>query len=348
MKKRYKIILLVLITGILSAEYGHYGDAYILAGRSSQSVAMGGTGLTSLNGITSVISNPAGLIGYRDKEIFTQFNNVFGLAFQNSIGISMPYGDYQIGALVNTVGVQLYRRDDIINGISSINDRRDYVREFLGTETFYDMESALLLSIARETPVNIKMGWSYDRFVIRIQYGANLKFIYKRLDGHSALGAGLDAGVRFMIPGNEVFYIKRLGVISLGLNMENFIKSPVVWFNNPYIDYGNMRLLGGIALHQPVKALSSEVRFALDGYVFESRFFPYSGIRFGMQWKVKDFLDIRFGKDLSGVSGGAGLKLPVMNGKMKLDYTIQYHEINWSHLISLSYYWGETKQETGE
>jgi hypothetical protein len=340
MKNIIKIIALSLIISVSFADYGYYGDAFILAGKSSQSIAMGGTGLTSLNGISSIISNPAGLAGYRQKEIYSQYNNLYGLATQNSIGFSMPYGNYQIGAIVNTVGVQLYRRDDIITNIPNINDRREYVRDFLDLESFYDFEGAALLSIARETPLDIKLGWSYDRFTIYFQYGLNLKLIYKSLDGESALGAGVDGGMRLIVPGNQVFYIKHMGDISIGLNMENVIQSPIIWFNN-LNDYGNMRITGGIALHQPIKILQSELKIALDGYIYESQFFPKYGVRYGFQWKVKDFLDIRFGKDLSSITGGLGLKVSIPGGKLGIDYSIQYHEINWSHLVSLSYYWGE-------
>lgn len=339
MKSTIKILLLSIVAVLGYAGYGFYGDAFIVAGKSSQSGAMGGTGLTSLDGITSVVSNPAGLAGFRQKEVFTQYRSLFGLASQSSIGFSMPYGKYQVGAMLNTVGVQLYRRDDILNQIPNINDRRDYVRDFLATDKFYDLESALLLSAAGDEALNIKLGWAFDRFIIHMQYGANIKFIYKALDGHSALGAGIDAGIRFLIPGNEIFYIKKLGTIALGLNLENIIQSPVIWFDK-LRDYGNMRINGGIALHQPLETLKSEVRFVLEGVVFESRFFPHYGVRYGLQWRVKDFLDIRLGKDLSAVTGGLGLLLPALEGKMRVDYSIQYHEIHWSHFVTLSYFWG--------
>ncbi|MEA2076813.1 MAG: hypothetical protein U9O95_02205, partial [Candidatus Marinimicrobia bacterium] len=107
--------------------------------------------------------------------------------------------------------------------------------------------------------------------------------------------------------------------------------------------YGNMRITGGLALHQPIKALNSELRLAFDGYIFESQFFPNYGIRYGLQWKIKDLIDIRFGKDYSSIGGGLGLKVPIPTGKLKIDYSILHHEINWSHLISLSYYWGDEK-----
>jgi hypothetical protein len=339
MKKPYKILLVLLLVTQVYADYGFYGDAFIVAGKSSQSGAMGGTGLTSLDGIGSVITNPAGLVGYRNKEVLTQYRSLFGLASQSSIGISMPYGKYQLGAMLNMVGVQLYRRDDIITQIPNINARRDFVRDFLSTDKFYDLETAMLLSAAGEEALDIKLGWSYDRFIIYMQYGASVKLIYKALDGSSALGAGIDAGIRFLVPGNEVFYIRGLGTIALGLNMENIVKSPVIWFDR-LDDYGNMRINGGIALHQPLPAMSSELRLVLDGVIYESRFFPSYGVRYGMQWRIKDFLDIRLGKDLSAVTGGVGVLLPAMEGKMRVDYSIQYHEIHWSHLVTLSYFWG--------
>ena len=342
MKKTIIIALICLMASLAFADYGYYGDAFIKAGRSAKSIAMGNTGLTSINGITSVVTNPAGLIGVHDNEIYTQYNNLFGLATQNSIGFSMPYGNYQIGIMLNTVGVQLHYRDDIINSIPNINDRREYVRQALELDTFYDLESALLMSVARETPIDIKLGWSYDRFTIYLQYGLNVKLIYKSLDGESAIGGGIDAGVRLIVPGNEIFYIKRLGDISFGLNVENIIQSPIVWFNN-LNDYGNMRIMGGVALHQPVKFAFSEIIFALDGYMYESEFFPEYGVRYGIQWDFKNFIDLRFGRDFSSFTGGVGLNIPIPAGKLRVDYSIQKHEINWSHLVSISYNWGNTK-----
>ena len=331
-----------MFVSISFAEYGYYTDAFVLAGKSSQSIAMGGTGLTSINGITSVITNPAGLAGYHQREIYTQYNNLYGLASQNSIGYSMPYGNYQIGLMLNTVGAQLYYRDDIIKDLPNINDRREYVRQTLDLETFYDLESALLFSVARETPIDIKLGWSYDRFTVYFQYGLNVKLFYKSLNNSSAIGGGIDLGTRLLIPGNEVFYIKKLGIISVGLNIENFIQAPVVWFNYKD-DNGNMRITGGIALHQPVKFMKSKIIFALDGYVYENEFFPDYGVRYGIQWNFNKFIDLRFGKDLSSYTAGVGIFIPLQAGQLKIDYSILKHEINWSHLISLSYYWGKGK-----
>jgi len=342
MKKTIIIAIICLLTVSAHADYGYYGDAFIMAGRSAKSIAMGNTGLTSLNGISSVVTNPAGLIGIREKEVFTQYNSLFGLATQNSIGLSMPFGQYQVGIMLNTVGVQLNYRDDIINTIPNINDRREYVRQALELDTFYDLETALLMSVARETPIDIKMGWSYDRFTVYLQYGLNVKLIYKSLDSESAFGGGIDAGLRLIVPGDEIFYIKNLGKISIGLNLENLIQSPIIWFNH-LNDYGNMRIVGGVALHQPLKFAFSEVTVALDGYVYESNFLPGYGVRYGLQWNIKDFIDLRFGRDFSSFTGGAGLKFDIPGGKLRVDYSIQKHEINWSHLVSISYNWGVEK-----
>ena len=142
--------------------------------------------------------------------------------------------------------------------------------------------------------------------------------------------------MRLIIPGNEVFYIKHLGDISLGLNLENIIQSPIIWLNH-LNDYGNMRIVGGIALHQPVKFALSEIVFAVDGYIYESDFFPHYGARYGIQWDFNNLIDMRFGRDFSSFTGGVGLNIPIPAGKLRVDYSIQKHEINWSHLISLSY-----------
>lgn len=342
-KKQIVIFLLIISTVLAYAGYGYYGDAFILAGKSAQSIAMGGIGVSSLTGIKSVISNPAGLAGFRSKEVYTQYNNLYGLAFQNSIGMSLPFGKYQVGVILNTVGAQLNYREDIIREIPNINDRREYLSELTSVETFYDLENALLLSFAQEIPINVKIGWSYDRFTMIFQYGVNAKIIYKTLDSHSALGAGVDAGARLTVSGKDILSIRKMGDITFALNIENVVQSPINWFDGQWMEQGNMRLLGGLSFVQAIESLESEILIAAEGYVFESEFFPDYGIRYGLQWNLKDFLDFRIGKDLNSVTGGLGCKLDIPTGTLKIDYAIQYHEINWSHLISVSYFWSSVK-----
>lgn len=335
-RKRIILLLLSIIFVKAFAGYGYYGDAFILASKPSKSIAMGGIGLTSINGITAIISNPAGLAGFNGVEIYGQYNNLFGLASQNNVGFSMPFGKYQVGALINTVGVRLNYREDIISDIPNINDRRTYLQEHLNDSTFSDFESALMFSIARETPIDIKLGWSYDRFKIYFQYGLNVKIIYKSMAGSHAIGGGVDGGIRFLIPGDEILYIKDLGMISIGLNIENIIQSPILWFDK-YNDQGNMRIMFGTALNQSIELLKSELTFAIDSHIYESVFFPNYGLRFGFQWSINNIVDLRVGKDYRGL-GGVGLNLPLKQGKVKIDYSIQNHEISLNHLVSISYY----------
>lgn len=340
------LILFVSLIGIIYADYGFYGDAFILAGKSAQSSAMGGTDVSSLHGIQSILGNPAGLYGYRDKECYIQFNDLYGLAFQNAVGFSFPHGNYQLGILWNTVGVQLDRRDDVFSQFSSLDERRDYVRDYFSTETFYDLESVLLLSAATSFPLDIKLGWAYDRFTIYMPVGFNVKMIYKSLDKAQAIGAGVDAGVKLLIPGNEIFYIKNLGTISLGMNIQNIAKSPIVWLNN-LDDFGNMRMLGGIALLQPFKKLKSHAIINVEGYIYESQFFPEYGRRYGFEWTYQDMVSLRFGKDLSSLTAGVGAIIPLQGQELRIDYSMQYHDIDWSHLLTVSYNWGKKKTIEG-
>lgn len=343
--KKFKIILTLLFCLGASkgfAGYGYYADAFIAAGRSAQSIAMGGAGLTSIDGIASLFSNSAGLAGSEKNELYTQFNNLYGLAFQNSLAYSSSFGEYKFGIALNTVGAQLSYRDDIISEIPNINDRREYIRSLLfeDGDNFYDLENALLFSFAGELPFDVKIGWSYEKIRFRLQYGLTAKVIYKNLANESAFGGGLDAGVRLFIPGADVLSIRKLGDLVFALNFENIIQSPVIWFNGQWADRGNMRVSGAIALHQDITSLSSELRLTMEGYIFENELFPGYGTRFGLQWRLNNKIDFRLGKDLSSFTGGLGVFLPIPGGKLKLDYALQYHEINWSHLLSLAYYWG--------
>jgi len=345
MKLHHKICLLVISACLpLMADYGYYGDAFILTGKTARSGAMGGTGVTSLTGIQSVLTNPAGLIEYRDKEIYCQFNDVYGMAFQNAVGVSIPHGNYQLGLLWNTVGVQLDRRDDVFSQFTSLDERRDYVRQYIPSETFSDLETALLLSAATIVPIDIKLGWAYDRFTIYMPVGFNVKMLYKSLDGSKAMGAGVDAGLKFLIPGNEIFYIKNLGTIALAMNMQNIAQTPIIWFNN-LDDRGNMRITGGIALQQPLKKLKSHAIINAEGYIYESEFFPEYGVRYGFEWTYMDLVSLRFGRDLSSTTAGIGAIIPMKGKTLRIDYSMQYHDIDWCHLVTLSYNWGKKQKQ---
>ncbi|MFA6619133.1 MAG: hypothetical protein WCT23_08710, partial [Candidatus Neomarinimicrobiota bacterium] len=313
--KKFKTILILLCCLATSkgfAGYGYYADAFIVAGRSAQSIAMGGTGLTSIDGVASLFSNSAGLASSEKNEFYTQFNNLYGLAFQNSLAYSSSFGEYRFGIALNTVGAQLHYRDDILSEIPNINDRREYIRSLLLDEadSFYDLENALLLTFAGELPFDIKTGWSFDRVNLCLQYGLTAKVIYKNLANESAMGGGMDAGLRLFVPGSDIFNIRKMGDLVLALNIENFIQSPVIWFNGKWADQGNMRMSGAIALHQDIPSLSSEVRLIMEGYIFENQLFPGYGTRFGLQWRLNNKIDFRLGKDLSSFTGGLGVFLP--------------------------------------
>ncbi|MDZ7820696.1 MAG: hypothetical protein U5N26_02135 [Candidatus Marinimicrobia bacterium] len=132
-----KILLMMTCFTSVFAGYGFYGDAFILAGRSSQSTATGkGTGLTSLNGIASVIPNSADSVtGTRRYSPSSTIST--GWRSRTASGSPCPTGVISWGPSSNTVGVQLYRRGDLVSEIPNIDQRRDYVRDFLPSGTFF-------------------------------------------------------------------------------------------------------------------------------------------------------------------------------------------------------------------
>ncbi|MEA1987526.1 MAG: hypothetical protein U9N76_08580 [Candidatus Marinimicrobia bacterium] len=328
-----KIILIILIQSI-NIFAGDYGDAFIHASRPASMIGIGNNGVTQIKGIQSVLVNPAGLAEVKRTEFFMQYNNLFGMGYQHGTGMMFQYGNkYSIGATWNRVAINnLVERENIFD--LELLERREYVRTHLGVgDIFSDTEDVIHLTLARNFTHIVNVGWAYDKFKIENPLGINIKLLSKSLyhgEGE-AKGAGVDIGTKFIIPGREIFSMPKMGNIILGLNLENVYQTPIIWTNG-HVDMAKMKLFSGIALQQPVRILDSELLI-----LFENEKSKYeSNYKYGFQWRFKDILDLRFGKDLLNYNIGFGLLLPLNKYHFKIDYSLENHSIETVHRISLT------------
>ncbi len=330
-----KIIFIILIQ-VIYLFAGNYGDAFIHASKPASIVGLGNIGVTQVTGIQSILVNPAGLSQVNRNEIFIQYNNLFGLGYQHSLGMMTKYGDkYYLGVTWNRVAV-----DDLTERINlfeyDLEERRTYVREHYGEgDKFSDAENVVHLTFATNLPHVINVGWAYDKFEIGNPIGINIKLLSKSIyhGKGTAKGAGVDIGTKFIIPGSEIFSIPKFGDIIVGLNLENVYQTPIIW-SSGHIDMAKMKFHSGISLQQPVKFFNSMIWI-----MFEKEITKYeSNSRYGFQWRFKNLLDLRFGQDLLNYNIGFGLKLPYKKYHIKIDYSLENHPLDMVHRISLTLY----------
>lgn len=330
--KRLILLFAVAVSPLFS---GAYGDAFIQASLPAHAAGMGSVAVTQLRGLSSVIANPSGLSQDSVLAAFAQYSSMFGLASQSSLGIHLPsVGDYHLAVSWYHLGVDdIALRPDITDSLSLV-DRRNYLREHLGSdwETFNDRENAVYLTLARNYQRNIKVGWAYDQFTIGNPVGISVKMINKSILDERAYGVGIDFGTKFIIPGNQIFYFRHLGDFVLGLNLENVYTTGIYWTTR-HVDQVWMTVRSGIALHQPLYVIRSELWI-----IYERKEIADAATeRFGIDFRMADRVSLRLGKDYYEWNGGLGLRLTLFDRDILLDYAYQQHSLNATHRTTLTF-----------
>ncbi|BFN37945.1 hypothetical protein [Fidelibacter multiformis] len=328
MMKRCVYIILLGITALWA---GKYGDAFMIAAYPAAAMGTGHIGVTQLTGIRAVPINPAGLSYGRKMETYLQYNALFGLGFQYGLGYKNRYGDHwHWSVLWNRVGVNAIEEHPDLSSMTTL-ERRDFVRTQAGTyATFDSREDLITLTLGRHIRHRIDLGWQYDEFFIENPVGISVKVLNKSLYGESARGIGADAGLRLIIPGNEIFYIRNLGEIVFGVTAQNVYSTGIYWTTG-HVDQARMRMLWGAALHQPVRFLYSDLRLMVQNVWLDDPAFHW-----GVEWEIMDALAFRLGKDDLSMNAGAGVRFPMGKYHLIVDYAFQDHPLDVGHKVSLT------------
>lgn len=328
MIRKTALIFLVLVS-FLNA--GKYGDAFMFAGHPAAAIGVGNVGVVQLTGLRSVLMNPAGLALTDRPEYYLQYNALYGLGFQYAAGFKNRYGNkWHWGLLWNRTGVNDIEEHPDISSLSTL-ERRDFVRNNAGLySTFTSREDLLTFSLARHFRHRIDLGWQYEEFYIENPVGISVKVLNKAMFGESAQGIGADAGFRFIIPGNEIFYIRNLGNIIFAASAMNIYSTGIYWTTG-HVDQAWMTVLWGAALDQPVSFLRSRLLLMFQNVLEDDPAF-----RWGVEWKIMDVLAFRLGKDDLGYNAGAGVRFRFGRHFVVMDYAFQDHPLDVGHRVSLT------------
>jgi hypothetical protein len=332
-----RIYLLVLVSATL-LHAGKYGDAFMLAGYPAAAMGVGHIGVVNLTGIRSVLMNPAGLPLADQNEYYLQYNALWGLGFQYSAGYKGRYGeDWHWSIFWNRVGVNNIEEHPDLGSLTTL-ERRDFVRTHAGTySTFDSREDLVTFTLGRHFRHRIDLGWQYDEFYIENPMGLSIKLLNKSMYGESARGIGADAGFRFVIPGNEIFYIRNMGDIIVAASARNVYTTGIYWTTG-HVDQAWMTLLWGVALDQPVRFLYSNLRLMIQNTLLEEPDF-----RWGVEWEIMNVLAFRLGKDDVSMNAGAGVKFRLGGHFLIVDYAFQDHPLDVGHKVSLTLVKGDKK-----
>jgi len=310
---------------------GEYAGAFMDLDVSARALAMGNA-LGALDfSATSAISNPAGIAYVKQKYAGFMYHSLFGMAYQNYLGFAAPVSKKtSIAASWLRFSVDdIPIRPDILREVTDPVDRRDSIIALNGQvyDTFGDAENALVLTFGRFSSRTVDLGWRYSKFLVEIPLGISFKLIQKNLYNLKGYGLGIDLGGRFRVDGDELFDIRKLGKIGVGLSLRDLTGTTIYW-NSKRQDKIKIAALVSFALEQPIEQWQSQINIGIEKNLrYDEKF------RYGIEFNYHDRLQLRAGLGITAFTCGMGLNIRVAHIPINLDYAYMNHDLGSSHRI---------------
>lgn len=337
MNKYIKIFALILV--IVFAANIMYGGPRNKVGTSaapelmipvgSIGTSLGGSNLSSINGVEAIYWNPAGLSSLNANFAEAVFSHVTYFADMKLeyFGVAAKLGSLGVlGATIKTLNV------------GDIEKTTEYQPEGTG-EIFRPSLIIANLCFARQ-------------MTDRIRFGTNVKIINESMADVSATGFAFDFGIQY-IGGQSGFSfgiaIKNLGP-SMRFNGSGLDREVENQNGNTYVQRVNLQefdLPTNLEIGIGYKfMLTKDMHLQLSG-AFQNSSFSADEYRFGLEYNFKDMFYLRGSVNLSpkeqyngdklfGPSFGAGFKYPVGNILLGFDYA--YRTINETNFNSTNQY----------
>jgi hypothetical protein len=280
------LVLSVLLTGVAygQAKVGTAGAQFLELGVSARAVSMGEAFVAVSNDATAVYYNPAGLTQLYDREVvFTHIEYPAEISYEFA---ALAYPLYGFGGVL---GVGLYMLD------AGEIDETTYEYPMGSGRTFGAKEYAAAVSYGRNLT---------DRFSI----GVTLKFIDESYENERAAGWAADVGTN---------YDTGFRNFKISMVITNF-GPDLTFLTDSYPLPINFKFGGAIDVLDGEK---HQATFALEGWHPSDNLEKYNA---GIEYSYNDRYFLRAGQrfnyDISGISLGGGLRIPLDNLEFRLDY----------------------------
>ncbi len=328
MKKIVKIIYLFLFVHTIGYS-GEYADAFLELGVSARSLAMSNTIGAIDTRETAFYSNPAGLAFIRQKRIGMMYTSQFGLADNNYLGYATKL--FKNSALAFSwirCGIDdILVTPDILKEEPDPAKRKEFVKNQSNFPFTKNVEEAIFISYSRYVSKIIKLGWSYSKFKIEIPWGMNFKIIRKNLDNLEAYGLGLDIGGRLRVNGEDLFDLKDLGMINIGLNIQDATGTIIYW-ETKHQDKIAIGPALSFALEQSFEKINLDLNLGMEkNYRYDEKF------RYGCELVYQNKVSLRGGIRQSDFTLGLGLDFELLKKRITLDYSFMSHDLGACHRI---------------
>lgn len=314
-----KIFIIILVPFFLQSIYASsfkkYAGEFMYVGGSTRGTAMGGAFTALANDVSSVYWNPAGLIEADGLQVQFMHSRIFLNSIENNaVMASNPFTEN------STIGFSLSYLT-----VNDIKNSTDAYNELLGR---VDPSKVSLFNTG-----DYIFTASYAQvFNEHINWGLNVKFIYRDYELENATGIGFDAGFKYI---NEN--------LKLGLVLRDFTTTMIAWSTNEKeFVVPSARLGAAYTIQIPAINLtltpSTDVNILAENRDYSAQVNAglfSADFMAGMEAIYYDLVAIRIGMDdLQRINTGIGISLPRVN----IDYAFTFYESELGNIQRISFH----------
>ncbi|MCB9057256.1 MAG: PorV/PorQ family protein [Calditrichae bacterium] len=311
-KMIFLALLLLFCSNSWASSFKKYAGEFLYLGAGSRGTAMGGAFSALANDVSAIYWNPAGLMEANGLQLQFMHSKQFISSIQNSfLSASTPLTEN------SAIAASLY--------YLTVNDIKDSRNALVNNRV-----DPALVKLFNTGDYIFTLAYA-EKYNQDLDWGVNVKFIYRDFELESATGIGFDAGLKYT-----------MNNLRFGLVLRDFTSTLIAWSTNEkQFITPSMRLGSAFSFFIPAADLAItptiDVNLLAENREYSSQFSigPLSAdLMAGMEISYDEMLALRLGiDDIQRFNAGIGISLP----RVTLDYAFTEYgnELGNIHRISL-------------
>jgi Uncharacterised protein family (UPF0164) len=309
------VVFFILIHSLNASSFKKYAGEFLYVAGGARGTAMGGAFTALANDVSSVYWNPAGLIEAEGLQVQFMHSRLYINSIENnSIIASTPFTEN------SSIGFSL--------SYLTVNDIKDSRNAYNIIEGRVDPSRVKLFNTG-DYVFTASYAQKYNE---QINWGINVKLIYRDFEIENATGIGFDAAVKYTLDDLKLALVLRdftSTMIAWSTNEKQFVV-PSARFGAAYtFDFPSIYLKMTPAVDMNILAEKRDYAAQINAGIFSADLLA------GLEAAYYDLVTVRFGiDDLQRMNTGIGLSLPRVN----IDYAFTFFDSDLGNIQRISFH----------
>ncbi|MBW6516530.1 MAG: hypothetical protein K0B81_07960 [Candidatus Cloacimonetes bacterium] len=330
-------ILLMIVLGITFLSAGRYAGDFLEIGSGVRAIGMGGAFSAIANDGSAIYWNSSGISQLKRIEIGLMRAYLYeGLAYYDHITYCQPLpNDVTIGlnwTRLTIPDIPVFSEQHLVG--TTIDQRvtfPDLQLTAVPDAKFTSTDDIIQFAFSKNIQHDLALGWLFFELPVDIYFGANIKYLSRKIQDYSGTGTGFDISVLTRQYLYRWFDARWLGTLSIGINVQDIGGTSISWDTiSRQSDEIVMNTKLGFAYEQPLERIKSTLLLATDTdyHVYGQK------QRWGIEYTYDKLISGRFG--YYDDNQAAGLSLMMFD--VSVDYAFITNDLGNTHRIGLRAY----------